>query len=341
MKRLCYLSSCFVVAAVLNVISIPLNAQLLGAGRSGGEDLIALSEHRDPAFERYVDTQLLQLALTLRDASLLVDVGLQLAEGERILLRSHSAASAREVLAAGLELAASQGNQPVLTRIKKYAEQQGNQELLARTTAAARLGASSRTTSDRWQAIVKQASPELIPALTELPQRLQTAVISGDRELIELFAQTVDKQKTFSDEQKRLLKEEIKAALEELQRTESEASALRALLGDSRTSPGLWRVAGADERFSLFPGGAATDAFGPYVRYDFYYEGLIIRGKGSLLFYHLTGLVRGLATNQAKFLGAELRPEGVAVTGIWNPAAPNTFTMNWTLDGRGPITFVK
>src|SRR4051794_9036967 len=44
---------------------------------------------QDAAFDQYVDIQLMAHAVDALDAELLTDVGLQLAEGERILLRPH------------------------------------------------------------------------------------------------------------------------------------------------------------------------------------------------------------------------------------------------------------
>jgi hypothetical protein len=56
------------------------------------------SELDDPAYRQYVDIRLLQQALKDSDSQLLTDVVLQLEEGERVLMRSHKAIPAVDVL---------------------------------------------------------------------------------------------------------------------------------------------------------------------------------------------------------------------------------------------------
>src|SRR5262245_61010621 len=78
----------------------------------------------DPAFERYVDMEALAEAWEDRDAEALTDIGLQLAEGERVLLRSHKGITAEQVLTVAARLAADQRDKKTLQRLSRAAEAQ-------------------------------------------------------------------------------------------------------------------------------------------------------------------------------------------------------------------------
>src|SRR5690349_11388462 len=56
-----------------------------------GEPIMVYSlpaELTDPAFDKYVDISLLGRAWSSKDSALLTDIALQLAEGERVLMRA-------------------------------------------------------------------------------------------------------------------------------------------------------------------------------------------------------------------------------------------------------------
>src|SRR4051812_1913645 len=74
---------------------------LAGAGvaalaQSGGP--ATSSNEVDVGFERYVDPEMLASAWDAKDAELLTDLALQIAEGERILLRPRRGISADQAL---------------------------------------------------------------------------------------------------------------------------------------------------------------------------------------------------------------------------------------------------
>ena len=77
----------------------------------------------DPAFARFVDLSLLTDATGNADPSVLTDVALGLAEGERVLARAHNHAplSAEVLVAKAVKLATSTGNKAVLDRLTKAA----------------------------------------------------------------------------------------------------------------------------------------------------------------------------------------------------------------------------
>ena len=70
----------------------------------------------DPAFEQYVDLSDLLDAVETLDAVRLTDCGLQMAEGERILSRSHKLATADQILTLAARAAADQNDEKTLQR---------------------------------------------------------------------------------------------------------------------------------------------------------------------------------------------------------------------------------
>lgn len=81
----------------------------------------------DPAFEAYVSRDLLQQATGSTNPELLTDVALQLAEGERVLMRSHLGVSSEEVLRLAYRLATEEATK---ARLKKAAEKAEKKNLL-------------------------------------------------------------------------------------------------------------------------------------------------------------------------------------------------------------------
>lgn len=99
----------------------------------------------DPAFEHYVDMRLLGHAWADLDPVVMTDVGLQLAEAERILLRPHKAQiTADQILALATKLAAERHDTATLGRIAKAAARHGKTALAAEAAADLKLAEQSR-----------------------------------------------------------------------------------------------------------------------------------------------------------------------------------------------------
>src|SRR5438874_1940779 len=93
----------------------------------------------DPAFDRYLDLEILDRAWGDKNASLLADVGLELAEGERVLFRGHKNISADQVLAMATRVAAERRDAKTLSRLAKACEAYKKTELGAQANGALRL----------------------------------------------------------------------------------------------------------------------------------------------------------------------------------------------------------
>jgi hypothetical protein len=100
----------------------------LARGAEGDDDPVP-RELTDAGFRRYADLDLLRAALTDRDPALLCDAALQLAEGERVLLRSHKGLPSRKVFLLAVECAADKRDGATLKRLLRGAKAQPDKGL--------------------------------------------------------------------------------------------------------------------------------------------------------------------------------------------------------------------
>lgn len=98
----------------------------------------------DPAFDMYVNPETLELARSNADASLMLDVAMQLAEGEKVLLRSHRGVSADDMLKLAAKVATAKGDEATQARFKKAVEKLGKSNLTAEFDTIAKLAGESR-----------------------------------------------------------------------------------------------------------------------------------------------------------------------------------------------------
>jgi hypothetical protein len=143
------------------------------------------AELRDPAFERHVDLSLLPRACAELDPVLLTDVGLQLAEGERILFRPHITLSAEEVLDTATRAATAKNDQATLVRLALAADKFGNQGLKSRVIAAQKLAAGTRSEHPALQVSAEELTPELFSECQQLLRLISSARILNDRPFLD------------------------------------------------------------------------------------------------------------------------------------------------------------
>ena len=98
----------------------------------------------DPAFDRYVDLGLLVRAWQRQDASLMADVAIQVAEGERILQRPRRALPAATLLELSARLATDSHDKELLERLGRIADSLGQTALKAQLAAALKLAGETR-----------------------------------------------------------------------------------------------------------------------------------------------------------------------------------------------------
>ena len=147
----------------------------------------------DPAFDMYVNPETLDLARNTPEASLMLDVALQLAEGERVLLRSHRAVSSEELLKLAAKIAAVKEDKETQQRLKLAAEKLGKENLVAEFDSIAALAGNSRglpkpkfSTDDKEIGLVLDGAMEAAENAVLLENRAMLAQIEMDLLSIEL-----------------------------------------------------------------------------------------------------------------------------------------------------------
>jgi len=152
------------------------------AAPPGGTDRPAAADLSDPAFDAYVDPALLGRAWADHDPALLADAGLQLAEGERVLMRTHkSGIDAEALLELAVKVAADKHDKATLDRLAKAAERQDRKALAGRVAAALKLAGQARSLDPALMISVEDVTPEDFVLFQQNLHDIQDARIAGDR----------------------------------------------------------------------------------------------------------------------------------------------------------------
>jgi hypothetical protein len=195
------------------------------------------TEWQDPGFSRYLDVSLLATAWSELDPSLLTDAALQMAEGERILLRPHKAISVHSVLQKAIQIAAGKKDKGALDRLARVAAQRDNAALKSQVAAAQKLAGTVRATDPGLMVAVDQMTPDAFAAFQAVVKAIQDARITGN---IEVLAQLEESVKTIEglpqiqQEYLRKLLGQTRAELPKDGQTDTSAKLLDKLTASSR-----------------------------------------------------------------------------------------------------------
>lgn len=136
----------------------------------------------DAAFDRYVSASDIGEALDALDAAALTDAALQLAEGERVLLRKHkSGLTAAGLAAKAADLAARRGDRDTLARIRRAADRLGGDAFQAKLTALDKLASAARSPEPGLLVQADDATPQQFTDFRDCLTDLETARLLGDR----------------------------------------------------------------------------------------------------------------------------------------------------------------
>ena len=136
----------------------------------------------DVGFARYVDYSQLGKSWSRLDAATLTDVGLQLAEGERILLRNHPSITSAQVLDMAGRVAVEKNDTATLQRLLTAATNRGDKanEVKYKTLVGS-LSANSRAADDETYTS-SQLQKGSLPAFENLLHQILVAKLAGDKE---------------------------------------------------------------------------------------------------------------------------------------------------------------
>jgi hypothetical protein len=160
------------------ILAIPMN-------RAGAADVVKTS---DPAFEKFVDMDALANAWVELNAALLADAGLQLAEGERVLFRSHPAVTADQVLSIAAKIAGEKKDVKTLARLARAADAFKKADLAALVAAAQRI-ATKGGANPALAFAGDRTSPEVFLAVRDYVNSIIAAKVSGDGETLDIMIQ--------------------------------------------------------------------------------------------------------------------------------------------------------
>jgi hypothetical protein len=191
----------------------------------------------DPAFTTFVDLRLLSQAWNTLDPALMTDMALQLAEGERVLMRPHKVFPADAILGIAVKMAIDKKDKITLDRLAKAVENRGNAALKSQVSAAQKLVGQSRAIDPAFMMPVDETTLEQFMAYQELLSDLRRARVLGDRETIEGLEEAIKAEIRLSEKQREYLRRimsESRSAMPENCVADTTATALNKLSGTSR-----------------------------------------------------------------------------------------------------------
>lgn len=213
---------------------------LLAGNLAIGQDA-SVKPATDPAFSKYVDFQMLAQAWNEKNAGLLTDIALQLAEAERVLLRRNKDLSSDQVFAMALKIAKERHDHDALKRLATVLEANKKGELAADAALALKFGAKTRSYDPALIFQVDQGNPASFFILQGTLDEIRSAKIEQNRAALEDIIKRVPELARLSEAQRKALLKEAQAAVLALPASASEidpaAAALNKLSMESR-NPG-------------------------------------------------------------------------------------------------------
>jgi hypothetical protein len=168
---------------------------------------------RDPGFERFVDLPALRQALRDADAALLADVALQLAEGERVLLRQHRAVRSEKLFRIALQAAAEQRDLITIDRLAKAVQARGDKDLADYLAVVRKTAQGSRRPTPAQLAAAESLSPEAQTVFRGLLEEVRLLKMIGDRDGLVQLAKTVPRLTELDTKRREVLTRAIREAL--------------------------------------------------------------------------------------------------------------------------------
>jgi hypothetical protein len=168
-------------------------------GSQAAAEYVLPEKFDDPAFRQYVDITLLEPAWKGKDADLMIDLALQLAEGEKVLMRPHKAGSSRDLLKLSSAIASHKSDAKTIARIEKAAKALKLDDLAA---GASKLAGTSRKAAPAAMVSLEQANLDEIAEYGSLLDSVHSAEILRDKATLDEIEKSLDQNKSLSDAQK-------------------------------------------------------------------------------------------------------------------------------------------
>jgi hypothetical protein len=147
----------------------------------------------DKPYDRFADVLLLAEAWDYHDAAMMLDIGLQLVEGERVLLRPHKAFDSGKILVLTAHVAGDRRDHPTLDRLGKFAAARKDDRLNAALREARGIAAEAPSEADRLGETLEDITPETLKIHQAALRKIRALRLAGDTKQLDEFDKHVDR----------------------------------------------------------------------------------------------------------------------------------------------------
>jgi len=180
------------LAPVVTSTPAPVGQPAPGSGSSVHPCHIPPDLHDRP-YDRFVDLLVLGEAWDYHDAAWLADVGFQLIDGERVLLRPHKALDSGKVLLLAIHIAADRKDRATLARVSKFLETHKDERLSAALREARRIAAEAPTEADRLGETLEDITPHTLGIHQAAIRKIRALRLAGDSKQLDDFDKHLDR----------------------------------------------------------------------------------------------------------------------------------------------------
>lgn len=255
--------------------STKINTEFNEPSRSPAE----MYARMDPAFSKYVDLSLLAQAMAGPDASLLADVALAIAEGERVLVRNHrSGLNSEDLMARAVKLAARTGDKATLDRVSR-ASTLGNKPQWAKLVAETKEFAG--VSRDGPMVAIGKIDSYSVDLKNDIEKLCDVAAVAGNRAELEHYKKLVAESKIPATIKKHLSDLLDNALKETPEKPKVEDEVLREFTAASRGHNRGKREAEIRARFDwvVFDGEFSAASVAAYALESYFLGGQITRDQ--------------------------------------------------------------
>lgn len=234
--------------------------------------IVLPEEFQDTAFDRFIDLLAAAEALTTRNASLLTDIALQLAEGERVLLRTHSSRiRASDLLRKATTLAVDTNDIPTLDRLARVANGLKDERFKTDVEAARKLAGTSRAVNPELTVSVANVDLPTVVSLKGYINAVAQAELLGNSKALDGIEAELKADTSLSERQRAAVMDLVSAARKSLLAADASNRPLQRILAYTQSELVANRL-GAGSRqhsgFGLWGGGKVIDGIPVYKQPD-------------------------------------------------------------------------
>jgi hypothetical protein len=185
----------------------------------------------DKPFDRFADVLLLGEAWDYHDAGMLLDIGLQLVEGERVLLRPHKAFDSGRILVLAAHIAGDRRDSATLDRLAKVvaARKDKDDALTTALKEARKITGEEPSEADRLGETLEDVTPVTLQIHQAAIRKIRSLRLAGNLKGLEDFDKHLDQIPALHAGQQNHLDQEIAWARNHMPKDASLATTIQLL----------------------------------------------------------------------------------------------------------------